>query len=163
MFIPNLGFVVYEPTVGGVGGMNISKNGGLFSYITTIVFSVVAVLATVTFLIAFTLLVSKIIAPTISEKYFLHKVLKAENETSIIMLYRRLREKNLKRYMEENIAETPYEFGVQFENTFNFDISSLIYLVEKAAYTKKSVSEGEKQMAYEFYLQLKKYIKRKSN
>lgn len=158
VFIPNLGFVVYEPTVGGVGGMNISKNGGLFSYITTIVFSVVAVLATVTFLIAFTLLVSKIIAPTISEKYFLHKVLKAENETSIIMLYRRLREKNLKRYMEENIAETPYEFGVQFENTFNFNISSLIYLVEKAAYTKANVTEGEKQKAYELYLLIKKKI-----
>ena len=85
-------------------------------------------------------------------------MLKAENNVAIIMLYHRLRDKEVRRYMEGIFAETPYEFAVQFENTFNFDISSLIYLVEKAAYTKKSVSEGEKQMAYELYLLIKKKI-----
>ena len=75
------------------------------------------------------------------------------------MLYKRVREKETSAYMKDNVTDTPYEFALQFEKFFNYDISGLVYLVEKAAYRKESVTGQDKQKALEIYMNIKRIIK----
>ncbi len=159
VYIPNLGFVVYEPTVGIVADSGQTRNYGVVSYVITIVMRVGTIFAGVIFLIALILLVSRIIAPAINETYFLKKVHKAENGTALIMLYKRIRDKETYAYIKDSMADTPYEFALQFEYVFQQDISALIYLVEKAAYRNVSITNQEKQVALEIYQQIKSIIK----
>lgn len=159
VYIPNLGFVVYEPTIGVVSNSGQTRNHGVVSYVITIAIRVGTVFAGVIFVIALILLVSRIIAPAVSEKYYLSKVLKAENKIALILIYKRIREKITKGYIKENSAKTPYEFALQFEEIFDYDISALIYLVEKAAYQNADITNQDKQTALEIYRQIKSKIK----
>ena len=159
VYIPNLGFVVYEPTVAAVGISEREQNRGVFSYITILVIRVVAILAGIAFAIALILLVSRFIAPTMAEKMFLNKVLKKENAKAVIALYKRILQKDTAFYIKDAITLTPYEFALKFEAIFGYDISALTYLVEKAAYRQEAVSEQDKQDAIAGYTQVKKVIK----
>ena len=159
VYIPNLGFVVYEPTVAAVGISEREQNRGVFSYITILVIRVVAILAGIAFAIALILLVSRFIAPTMAEKMFLNKVLKKENAKAVIALYKRILQKDTASYIKDAITLTPYEFALKFEAIFGYDISALTYLVEKAAYRQEAVSEQDKQDAIAGYTQVKKVIK----
>ena len=89
----------------------------------------------------------------------MYKVSKAENKMAIIMLYKRLREKDAGIYIKDNLADTPYEFAVQFEDIFGYDISAFVYLVEKSAYRNEEVSNQDKQTSIEIYRQIKSQIK----
>ena len=159
VYIPNLGFVVYEPTVGVVANNGQARNHGVVSYVVTLAIRIGSIFAGIIFIIALILLVSRIIAPEVSKKCFLTKVAKADNKTAIIMLYKRVREKETSAYMKDNVTDTPYEFALQFEKFFNYDISGLVYLVEKAAYRKESVTGQDKQKALEIYMNIKRIIK----
>ena len=159
VYIPNLGFVVYEPTVSNVNESDRAQNAGVVSYITTVVFRVVAILAGVAFVIAIILIISKIIAPAVFEKYFLKKVDKATNAEAIIMLYRRILLKYSNQYIKEAAINTPYEFARKFEMVFAYDISPLTYLVEKVAYRDIEVDEQDKKIALTTYSQIKKVVK----
>lgn len=161
VYIPNFGFVVYEPTVGSIGGMNIPENVGLMSYITTVVIRVVAVFAIITLLIALILLCSRIIIPSVKEKSFLSRVAKAENGTAILMIYRRVLDKYSLPYISNASWKTPYEFAKEFEAIFALDISPFIYLVEKIAYRNTVVDESEKMLAMETYRNIKTAVKEK--
>lgn len=161
VYIPNFGFVVYEPTVGSIGGMNIPENAGLMSYITTVVIRVVAVFAIITLLIALILLCSRIIIPSVKEKSFLSRVAKAENGTAVLMIYRRVLDKYSLPYISNASWKTPYEFSKEFEAIFALDISPFIYLVEKIAYRNTVVDESEKMLAMETYRNIKTAVKEK--
>lgn len=159
VYIPNLGFVVYEPTVGNINESERAQNAGVVSYITTVVFRVVAILAGVAFAIAIILIISKIIAPAVLEKYFLKKVDKATDAEAIIMLYKRILLKYSNQYIKEAAVNTPYEFAKKFETIFAYDISPLTYLVEKVAYRNIDVDEQDKRLALTIYSQVKKVVK----
>lgn len=161
VYISNLGFVVYEPTVGGIGETEISENAGIMSYITTLIFRVVAIFAGVALIIALILIISRIIAPAIYEKWFLKKVERAENEAAILMLYKRILNKHSLQYIKEATKNTPYEYAKKFEEIFEFDISPLTYLVERAAYGNGIVTDKERIEAMEMYQQVKKVIRQK--
>lgn len=159
VYIPNLGFVVYEPTVGVVGETDMKQNTGIISYITTLAIRVIVILSGVALVIALILIISRIIAPAISENYFLRKVAKADNGTAIILLYKRILHKYSIQYIKEEGINTPYEFSEKFEQIFAFDSSTFIYLVEKAAYRNVSITANERKEAMELYQQIKKVIK----
>ena len=159
VYIPNLGFVIYEPTSGIVVESEPKRDYGVISYVMIIAIRVGAIFAVVIFAIALILLISRIIAPAVTEKYFMYKVSKAENKMAIIMLYKRLREKDAGIYIKDNLADTPYEFAVQFEDIFGYDISAFVYLVEKSAYRNEEVSNQDKQTSIEIYRQIKSQIK----
>ncbi len=159
VYIPNLGFVVYEPTAGNIAETEMTQNAGVVSYITTVVFRVVAILASVAFAIAIILIVSRIIAPAMLEKNFLKKVDKATNTAAVIMLYKRILHKHSAQYISAAAINTPYEFAEKFEAIFAYDISPFTYLVEKAAYRNVEVDERDKKEAVFIYMQTKKIIK----
>lgn len=159
VYIPNIGFVVYEPTVGVVSNSGQTRNHGVVSYVITIAVRIGTIFAGIVFAIAVMLLVSRIIAPAVSRKRFLRKTAKADANEAIIMLYKRVREKETAFYMKDNLTDTPYEFALQFEKIFDYDISALIYLVEKAAYQEAEVTENDKQKALEIYMKIEHIMK----
>ena len=159
VYIPNMGFVVYEPTVGGIGGNETNHNAGFMAYMTILVIRIIAIFAVVALAIALILIISRIIAPAFLEKRFLSKVAKADNASAIILLYRRLLDKYAIRYIKAPSVNTPYEFAEKFEAVFGLDISPLTYLVEKAAYGKTAVTEQDREIAEEMYRKAKKAVK----
>lgn len=159
VYIPNLGFVVYEPTVGGIGESEINHNAGFMAYMTTLVIRIMAIFAVVALAIALILIISRIIAPAFMERRFLSKVAKADNASAIIMLYRRILDKYAIRYINAPFVNTPYEFAGKFEEVFGLDISPLTYLVEKAAYGKTAVNSQDKSEAEKVYHRAKKAVK----
>ena len=159
VYIPNLGFVVYEPTVGIALESERTQNRGAFSYIMIAAIRIIALLAAVAFVIALILVFSRIIAPRMAEKYFLNKVAKEIPDKAIILLYKRILEKDTAVYIKNAEAKTPYEFALKFEEIFEYDISSFIYFVEKVSYQKNSVSEQEKREAISNYREVKRVIK----
>lgn len=159
VYIPNIGFVVYEPTVGGIGEPESNQNAGIMAYMTTLAIRIIAIFAVVVLAIALILIISRIIAPAFFERRFLSKVAKADNEHAIILLYRRILDKYSTGYIKEPSMNTPYEFAEKFEEVFEFDISPLTYLVEKAAYGKNAVTEQDKAKAEEMYRKAKKAVK----
>lgn len=159
VYIPNLGFVVYEPTTGIDFESERTQNSGTISYIMIVVIHVAAIFAVVIFSIAIILVISRIIAPALVEKHFLKKVFKEDNAKAVLLLYRRIMEKEALVYITRIEACTPYEFALQFEEIFDYDISAFVYLVEKAAYQKKIVNEQDKNEALKSYKVIKKVIK----
>ncbi len=159
VYIPNLGFVVYEPTVGGIGEMNFSQNAGIMAYITTLVFRFVGIISVIVLLIAFGLLISRIIAPTLAEKHFMSQVKKAENNAAVIMLYKRFMNKYVKTFLHQVTAHTPYEVAMWFEQIFQEDISILCYAVEKSIYGEMTISTGEFEETLEIYYKAKSAVK----
>lgn len=159
VYIPNIGFVVYEPTVGGFGEMDGNQNKGLMAYIMVLAMRIIAVFAVIAFVVAVILLIARVIAPTFTEKRFLSKVKKADESTAVIMLYKRLLEKYAIRYIKVPLVNTPYEFAHKFEELFGEDISPLTYLVEKAAYARETVNSQDKADASKVYHKAKKAVK----
>lgn len=159
VYIPNIGFVVYEPTVGGIGETENNQNVGIMAYMTTLAIRIMVIFAAVALAIALILIISRIITPAFLERRFLSKVVKADNGAAIILLYRRILDKYVLRYMKEPSVNTPYEFAEKFEELFGLDISPLTYLVEKAAYGKNAVNEQDKVNAEEMYRKAKKAVK----
>lgn len=159
VYIPNLGFVVYEPTVGVEFESERTQNNAAFSYIMIGVIRIVAIFAVIAFMIAVILVICRVIAPAMAEKRFFKKVLKEEPSKSIIMLYKRLVEKDVSVYINTYEMQTPYEFAVKFEKMFGYDISPFIYLVEKVSYQNAFINDQDKNEAIRIYLTARKVIK----
>ena len=158
VYIPNIGYVVYEPTTGIDFESERIQNNGTISYIMIVVIRVAAIFAAVIFAIAIILVISRIIAPALAEKRFLKKVLKDDNGKAVLLLYKRVREKDAAVYIMNSEACTPYEFALKFEEIFGYDISAFVYLVEKAAYQKQIVNEQDKNEAMSSYKTIKNHI-----
>ena len=159
VYIPNIGYVVYEPTTGIDFESERTKNSGTISYIMLVVIRVAVIFAAVIFAIAIILVISRIIAPALAEKRFLKKVLKDDNGKAVLLLYKRVMEKDVSVYIMNSEACTPYELALKFEEIFGYDISAFVYLVEKAAYQKQIVNEQDKNEALSSYKAIKKVIK----
>ena len=159
VYIPNIGYVVYEPTTGIDFEEERTRNNGAISYIMLVVIRIAAIFAAVIFFIAIILVISRIIAPALAEKHFLKKVHKEDNAKAVILLYKKIMEKDAAIYIKNLEMCTPYEVALKFEEIFGYDISSFVYLVEKAAYQKQTVNEQDKQDAFVSYRAIKRVIK----
>ncbi len=159
VYIENLGFMVYEPTVIGIGEIEMPASSGIMAYITTLFFRIVRVFAVVAAVIGLILVVTRIITPAIMEKRFLKKVLRLEYQEGIVLLYRRILEKQTSAYIKLPFVHTPFEYALKYQEIFGRDITRFIYLLEKAVYSKETVSGEEQKEAIAIYDMVKKDIK----
>ena len=159
VYIPNYGFTVYEPTVASLGGGDNGNQTGFLPYAVLLVIRVMVVLCGVALAIVVILIICRIIAPAILERYFLFKVSKKDEKQAIIMLYKRVLEKYTAEYIKEPFINTPYEYSVKFEELFGGDISPFVYLVENISYNRKDMEPGAYENALVYYQKIKKTIK----
>ena len=151
VYIPNVGYVVYEATMPASYGTTGNYGSGMSGYILTVIFRIFYVFALVSVIIVMILFVNMVAAPHIREWYFQHKVKVATPGFAIRMLYQRLQQRHAKGVISMGGICTPYEYAEKFEGLVGYDISELTYMVEKAAYEEVFLGEEQKKRAQEIY------------
>ena len=152
VFIPNYGYIVFEPTIAAVADSSDLPQGGMAGYMLTLGYRVLLIFAVFSLAIILLLLIIKVVAPTLEEKWFIYTVNKAKPNRAVVMIYSRIN----KKYTNY----TPKQYALQFKDDFQYNISSLTSMVEKAAYTKNNITIEEKNSAKQIYEKVKKIIKK---
>lgn len=159
VYIPNVGYVVYEATLpAGYGTVN-DYGSGVTAYFLAVLVRIFYVFAGVSAVIVVILFGNMVAAPYLREWYFLNKVKKAAPGQTVVMLYRRLQQRHAKEVLSKGGTNTPYEYAERFEGLMGYDISELTYMVETAVYAEEYVSEAQKARAQELYQGAKEAIK----
>lgn len=153
VYIQNYGFVVYEPTVASVDG-NINANGAV-GFVLTLGYRLLLIFALISVLIIFIIFIVKIFAPYVRERIFIFKVRKATPEKAVVMLYQRLQ--NINGGVE---SYTPYEYALYFENVIKYDISELVWCIERASYMNENIDTNDKKLAIYIYKQALRGVKK---
>ncbi len=161
VYIPNVGFVVYEATQPAGYGESGGHGSGIMAYFVAVGVRVLAVFAFVSTLILAVLFIHLIAAPYLREAYFFAKLKKEMPGRTVVMLYKRIQEKYAKDFIKKSGTLTPYEFAQKFEEELEYDISELSYMVERTAYTQESIGVEEQERAKAIYQSVKKVMKEK--
>lgn len=149
VYIQNIGYVVCEATLPAQYGETDRFGSGMMTYFVTVVIRVIMAITLVSAVIIAILFIHRVAAPYIRETYFLYKVNRASEAQAVVMLYKRIQQKYAK-----NISDaicTPYEYAEKFETVTKYDISELIYMVEKAVYAEANLNGKDKIRAKELY------------
>lgn len=158
VYIQNLGFVVYEPTIPAEDDGN-NINGGAIFYAVTLGFRLLIIFAFVSFITIVALFTGKIFIPVIKEKRFVNDVLKAAPTAGVVMLYIQLVEKYSVNQIDNASVNTPWEYAEVFRMTTQFDISLLCGMVERAVYENAELSDEDRRDAVQMYKEAKVRLK----
>lgn len=159
VYIQNLGFVVFEPTIPSLDEDD-GFNGGAVAFVMTLGFRILLIFAAVSIVIIVILFMTRMLLPVIREKHFMSQIRKAKPEKAVVMLYKRMLNKYSGRHMENVTTNTPYEYAEKFEAIAEYDISPLSYMVEKAVYENGALSERDKSQAKDIYMNAIQAIKK---
>ncbi len=159
VFIPNIGYMTVEATLPASYGYTGGYGGGA-GYFLTVIVRLVVILAAVSALILTILFVYLIATPFVRELYFNRKINKANPSQTAVLLYKRLSQKVTKNMLHRAYTMTPYEYAECFEQKFHYDISSLIYMVEKTAYAVEALKETDKKLAIDVYEGAREAVKK---
>lgn len=159
VYIPGVGYVVYEATMPARYNYGNRYGSGMMTYVLTVLFQIVYVFAYVSAGIVVLLFLHMIAAPYVRERYFLGKVKKTAPGQAVVLLYRRLQQRHAKDILRKGGISTPYEYAEKFEALTGYDISELALLVETAVYAEEFVSEEQKMKAGALYSGAKEAIR----
>ena len=158
VYIENLGYVVYEPTV-SMENENVDINDGIIVFVLSIGYRILLVFAALSVVCIVIIFIVKVLMPAIQEKLKMDKIKKAEPKRAILMLYKRM----VNRYEDTIIGNgelyTPKEYGTVFSKQIGYDIMPFIELVEKAAYRDNEIDSAEVSIALNVYYDGKKALK----
>ena len=167
VYIENLGYVVYEPTV---SGENKGFDGGIIGYIFIIGFRLLIIITMVSVVSLLIILVIRVIMPAVENKRNINIIKNTEPRKAIPMLYKTMVDTYGKIVIKNGVVYTPNEYGVHFSKQVGYDLMPFVELVEKAAYRETKISNEELSMALKMYFEAKvatkeyrKVLKKKSN
>ncbi len=160
VFIQNMGWLVYEPTVASM--YNNFNNGGLWGFINSLepdfrlaliigVMAIVCVLAWVFYLV---------FVPLIGEGIFINKLKKAEAKACITLIYGRISGKVLIKLIPEAKSMTPYELASKVLSLTDFNMLSFAYNIEEIVYGNKEANNINKEELINLYKSLKQTVKK---
>lgn len=159
VYIPNYGFVVFEPTIAAIAETEEMPQGGVSGFVLTLGYRILLIFAAVSLIILMILLTVKVLAPLADEKNFEVKVKRATPKKAVVMIYQRVIEKHMGKYIKDGASYTPIEYSMKFEKMMDYDIVFLVELIEKSAYEGKPLDEATKHKAIELYGSVKKLLK----
>lgn len=158
VYIENLGYIVYEPTV-SVENERTQINGGFVNYALVLGYRILLIFAALSAVCIVIIFIVRVLVPVIQEKLNMDKIKKAEPKRAIPMLYKGLVNKYGEAYISNGELYTPNEYGVVFNKLIGYDIMSFIELVEKAAYRDAEIDNTEVAVALKMYYEGKKALK----
>ena len=158
VYIPNMGYMVYEATLPAGYGTGSGAASGIGAYFIRAGFATILIFAAISVVILILLFLHKVAAPYVREAYFNHKYEKATPKQAVVMCYEQLLRKQAKGIIQNAGTYTPYEFAQEFEKRFGFDISELIYMVERAVYAEETVTTAQKEQARNLYKNAKETV-----
>lgn len=153
VYIPNIGFVVYEATL-PASYRNTSGRGrgsGIMFYLLRVGVSALIILTILSCIIMAFLFLKMVLGPFVQEWWFKRKLGKAEPQKAVVMIYQRISGKHMGRNIQNAGAYTPYEYAAAFEQRMGYDMSGLSFLLEDSIYGGKSLNEADKEKAEGIY------------
>lgn len=165
VFIQNVGYVVYEPTQGDYrtyiqNGGNLQDDVGFVDFAVTLASRTIIIFTAVAVVILLVFFVVVVFGPSIKEKIYITKIKKKTANEAVILIYKRLLRKYLKKKIKNIETFTPEECALIFKEKTGFDISELTNLISKVAYESKDLSEDDKVIALEIYIKAKKMLRK---
>ncbi len=163
VYIPNVGFVVYEATKPAIYNITAPRqsNNGFAGYLMVVGYRSLLIFAGVSASIVMLLLIRLVLGPFVSETHFFSLVKKATPNKAILLIYQRIRKKLTNKTIEHAFPLTPTEYGECFREFYVYDIREFIDLVEAAAYMDTEITKVQKEKAMELYEQIRTVIKNK--
>lgn len=158
VYIPNVGYVVYEATQPAIDVLN-ETSFGISAYFMYVGFRVLAVFGIVSVVILSILFVNRFVAPCVSEAHFAWNFMRAVPEKAVVMLYKRIQDKTAKNLIADAKTFTPYEYGEKLKSEADCDISELVYMVERAAYEEKCLEPADKMKSKAVYKRTVKAVR----
>ncbi len=159
VYIPNVGYVVFEATRPAWYAEGSRQGSGLMAYFMTVGARFFTIFAMVCAVIVIILFLRFILEPFCREAYFAVNVRRAQPGRAVVMYYKRLRDRHLLNQIPHVRAATPYQYAEAFEKLVGYDISGLCYLLERNTYTRDTLTEGDRQSAGEIYREARKAIR----
>lgn len=158
VYIENLGYIVYEPTV-SVENESVEINGGFVNYVLILGYRILLIFAVFSAVCIVIIFIVRVLTPAIQEKFNMDKIKKAEPKRAIPMLYKRMVNKYGDAFISNGELYTPNEYGTVFSKMVGYDIMPFIELVEKAAYRDEEIGNTELTIALKMYFDGKKALK----
>ncbi len=161
VYIPNVGFVVFEATKPAIyrESETNGQGGGFTGYLMLVGFRTILIFAGVSAGIILLLFIHLCLRPFVSEQWFRHRLKRAAPAKAVLMIYKRLQAHYTKKTLPKAPTLTPKEYGQQFLLLYSYDISVLIRLVETASYTEDIVTEKQKSTALSEYKTIRNTIR----
>ncbi len=162
VFIPNLGYVVFEATRPAVYRVTepTGQGHGFTGYLMMVGYRTVLIFAAVSAGIVLLLFIHLVLRPFISEWLFYRRRKRSTPSQAAVMTYKRLQTN----YTQKSIADaqtlTPEEYRAKFLATYAYDIRTLTDLVETAAYTPDTLEEVHRDLVSKEYKQIRTTIRK---
>lgn len=165
VYIQNMGWVVFEPTVPSDYNDIIADDGDVAGNINIDYDLVMVVLVIAGFILAATL-AAMLLYPVINERRFMRRIANASPEECIRLVYGRISGKTVSKLIRRAETYTPYETAVEFNRIAGCDLTELAFMVERVVYGGENADDGEKSAAIRYYdnavSAAKEYIKEKN-
>ena len=160
VYIQNFGWTVYEPTVASpyntFGSSGFSFEFGNIEIDMSMIFTVFMLILC---LIAGTFAM-KVFVPFADDRLFLYRVRGKDPSSAVVMLHKRLAEKNVWNLISDGKSLTPYEMAERIKALTGFEVHNLAFLTEKVSYEGGSAANKDKAEAVELYKALRKNVKK---
>lgn len=143
VFIPNMGWMVFEPTVS-----RMESEGNHFSwrnFITNLRMDYGLVAVVIGFMIVGMVLALaiRLLLPYLGEAVFRLRLLALPCDRAAVLAYNRLVKKAVRAGLKETPSKTPYEMACFFRS-IGCDIMSLAFMTERVLYGEETLSAAEK-------------------
>lgn len=166
VFIQNMGWVVFEPTM--PSHYRISADGEDKSFWLDLSFlgeldmdyKLMAVIAATAFLALCVVWLLTVVVPFVSERIFMIRVQHADSKRCVMIVYERLQSKILKKSIPKVRCMTTYEVAQWLENRMECQIYPWVFVVEKTLYGCYIPTDAEKRMTAETYVKIKKAVRK---
>ena len=144
VYIPNLGWEVFEPTVGRVEAMN--EGFSLRNFFTGLKMDYGLIGVVIAFVILGTvgLTAVKLLFPCLIELAFRIRLLNTGSDKGAILAYNRIMKKTVRSGVSEATSKTPYELAMFFQS-IGCDISALTFMTERVLYGNESLLPENKK------------------
>ena len=152
VYIENMGYVVFEPTVSGEND-DTNINGGLVGYIFIIGFRCLLIFSLASVVCLVIIFIVRVVVPVVDNKRKLNIIKNTASKKAIPMLYKRMVDTYGKIIIKNGEVYTPNEYGMLFSKEIGYDIMPFIRLVEKAAYRDEEMGSEQLSMALEIYFE----------
>lgn len=144
VYIPNLGWEVFEPTVGRVEAMN--KGFSLKNFISGLKmdYGLIGVIIAFAVIGSVGLTAIRLFLPCLTESAFRIRLLAADSDKGIVLAYNRIVKKMVRSGVSEAASKTPYELALFFQS-IGCDISALTFMTERVLYGNESLLPENKK------------------
>ena len=157
VYIPNVGFVVYEATKPAIYNATTEhqSGSGFAGYLMVVGYRSILIFGGVSLGLALLLFIRLILGPCVSEAHFTSRVKKATPGKAILLIYGRIRRKLTHKTIADALTLTPTEYGRRFFAIYQYDIREFITLVEESAYSRQKSTIAQKQRAIQLYQEMR--------